>query len=512
MEKIIDMQSIFKVYSNGVVANKSVNFSVNRGEIHALLGENGAGKSTLMKVLLGEEKQQEGKIFISNEEVHFQSSKDAIDKGLGMVYQHFKLIPSFTIAENIILGNEIVKYKYFIDKRKVKKEIGELVERYGFDLNLESKVRDVKVVTKQKIEILKVLYKGSQIIILDEPTAILTPQETKELFKQLIKLKNEGYTIIFITHKLNEVKEICDRLSIMTDGKSMGTYDVKDLSIKEISTLMIGRDILEKYDRNKVKLEKKLLEVKNVSVVDETGKKVVNNASFKLYSKEILGVVGVDGNGQSPLIRSITGLSKIKEGSVFIEDTELTNKNVKFIRDKKISHIPEDRMTTGISKDSTIEENLVSNLIDKKEYKGKFFIKNQNIEKKANEIIMKYEIKCKNSKQQIKSLSGGNIQKVVVARELMNNPKVIVANHPTRGIDVGAAEFIKKELIKHKDNGAGVLFVTADLVEALQICDRIIVMYEGEITGNFINDETLTDIKLGEYMLGIKNDMGGIND
>ncbi len=507
MNNIIEMDKILKVYKNGVIANKYVDFSVREGEIHALLGENGAGKSTLMKILFGEEEFQSGTIKIKGKEVKFSSSKDAIAMGLGMVYQHFKLIPSFTISENIILGKEINKNKLFLDRDTIKKEIQDLNELYKFNLNIEDTIENSKVVVKQKVEILKVLYRGAKIIILDEPTAILTPQETKELFLQLKLLKEKGYTIIFITHKLDEVKEICDRLSIMNHGQSMGTYDVKDLSVKDISKLMVGRDVQEEYDIVKGNIGKDLLTVNNVVVKNSIGKNVVDGISFSLKAGEILSIVGVEGNGQSELIQSIVGLSKVNSGTINIIETDVTTKTVKEIRNLGVGHIPEDRMSTGIAPDNSIEENIVSNLIDSDQFKKKGVVNYKELEKVTNDLIEQYSIKCSSSKAPIKSLSGGNIQKVVVARELLDNPVVIIANHPTRGIDVGAGEFIKQELIRRKEQGAGIILVTADLVESLQISNRILVMFKGQATGILENSKEITEILLGEYMLGIRSDL-----
>lgn len=505
-ENIIDMKGILNVYPNGVIANKNVDFQVRKGEIHALLGENGAGKSTLMKILFGIEKPQEGSIHIKGEQVSFHSSKDAINKGIGMVHQHFMLVPSLTVAENIILGNEIVKSKVFLDQDKIKKDITALAEKYNFKLDINESLKDAKVVNKQKVELLKVLYRGAEILILDEPTAILTPQETKELFVQLKLLRENGHTIIFITHKLDEVKEICDRLSILNHGRSMGTYDVKDLTQKEISKLMVGRDVEENYQRKPIKREQEILKINQLTVPGQYGKNAVNQLGFSLYAGEILGIVGVEGNGQSELIHAISGLTESSAGTITYKGKNITNKSVKTIRDEGVAHIPEDRMHSGISPDISIEENLITNQIDTEEYSKKGFIKLKKIAENAEKMIEKYSIRCGGRKQPIRSLSGGNIQKAVVARELSNAPGFIIANHPTRGIDIGSAEFIRKELMKHRDRGAGILLVTADLGECFQISDRIMVMYKGEIAGIFDNDENLTDVMLGEYMLGIKKE------
>lgn len=505
-KNILEMKGILKVYPNGVIANKNVDFSVRQGEIHALLGENGAGKSTLMKILYGIQTPQEGSISIKGQEVTFNSSKDAINKGIGMVHQHFMLVPSLTIAENIVLGNEVVRNKIFLDKESINTDVNALAKRYNFDLDISETIRDAKVVIKQKVEILKVLYRGAEILILDEPTAILTPQETKELFKQLKILRDNGHTIIFITHKLDEVKEICDRLSIMNHGKSMGTYEVKDLSKREISKLMVGRDVEENYSKKRIKRGRKVLELCNLNVNNKFGKCIVNNVSFSMYEGEIVSIVGVEGNGQSELIQAITGIKSIASGDVYCKDIKITNKSVEKIRNIGVAHIPEDRMMSGISPNLSIEENLVSNSIDSKKYSNRGFMKLKNIEINAENMITKYRIRCNGNRQLVKMLSGGNIQKVVVARELSNSPDIIIANHPTRGIDIGSAEFIRKELIECRDTGAGVLLVTADLGESFQISDRIMVMYKGEIMGVFENDGELSDIILGEYMLGIRKE------
>ena len=506
MNKVLEMKNIMKIYANGVVANEDVTFELEKGEIHSLLGENGAGKSTLMKILFGIEAPEQGEIILRGEKTTIKSPQDAISKGIGMVHQHFMLVPSLTVAENIILGIEPKKGGLFIDMNRAIKISEEIAKKYNFDIDVTAKVEELPVGIKQKVEILKALYRGAEILILDEPTAVLTPQETDELFIQLKKLRELGHTIIFISHKLDEIKAICDRATIMRSGKSQGTYSVKDISTDEMSKLMVGRDVVLKFDKKPVNLGEVAMSVRNLTVKGTTGKTRVDNISFDIKSGEILGIAGVEGNGQGHLIEVLTGLNKQYSGNIQIFNTDVKNLSIKDIRDLKVAHIPEDRMTLGCAKNMSILDNMFSNQYQNEEYSGKLMLKSKKIEERAKELVKEYLVKCSSHKQNIGMLSGGNIQKVVVAREFSASPKIIIANQPTRGIDVGAAEFIRKRIIKFRDEGCAVILISADLNEVFELSDRLAVIYKGQFSGVFTDVKSLTEEELGKYMLGIKKD------
>ena len=503
MSEILRMDKITKIYPGGVVANYQVDFSLEEGEIHALVGENGAGKSTLMKILFGMQKQTEGKMYLEGKEIDMDSSQDAIKLGIGMVHQHFMLVPSLTVAENIVLGHEIKK-GIFLDKAKAIEVTKELSEKYNLPINPKNKVQDISVSQKQKVEILKALYRGAKILILDEPTAVLTPQEIEELFEQLMLLKKSGYTIIFISHKLHEIKKLCNRLTIMRDGLSVGVHNVDEVSEDDISRLMVGRDVKLEIDKAKAQPKDILLKVDNVNYINDFGKAVVKNVSFSVRKGEIVGIAGVEGNGQSEIIEIITGLKKANKGKVLINGKEINNLNVREIRELGMAHIPEDRMHTGIAPNMSIEENLISEKYRSEELtKNRFLLNNKNINDLAKKIIKKFNVKTDSEKTSVNGLSGGNIQKVVVGREFSSDTDLLIVNQPTRGIDVGAIEFIRKTIVKMRDEGHAILLVSADLNEVMTLSDSLIVMNGGEIVGYFPETKDVTEKELGLYMLGV---------
>lgn len=504
MEEIIRMENILKVYPNGIVANNYVNFSIVKGEIHALCGENGAGKSTLMKILFGIEQVTEGKIFLNGQEVRFNNPQEAIKHGIGMVHQHFMLVPSLTIAENIVLGDE-PKKGIMIDINKAIKDTKEIAERYHFDIDPKMKVEDCTVGTKQKIEILKALFHGAQVLILDEPTAVLTPQETEELFKELQLLKEKGHTIIFISHKLNEVKEITNRVTIMRAAKDVGTYHTEKVTKEDISNLMVGKEVLWDLGKSKAQPKEAAVKVRNLMLINEHRRKLLNDVSFSLRKGEILGVVGVEGNGQRELVDVLTGLTEASAGSIEVEGKNIKGLKIREIRDLGLSHIPEDRMKLGVAETASIEDNMLSIYLDDETFLNGPFLKAKKINEWAKAKVVEYLVKTGSEKTPVKMLSGGNIQKVVVAREFSNDPKVIVADQPTRGIDVGAAQFIHKKLIQLRDEGAAVLLVSADLTEVMDLSDSLIVFYDGKIAAYFEDASKLNENELGLYMLGVKH-------
>ena len=503
---VLEMNHIMKIYGNGMVANEDVSLNLRKGEIHALLGENGAGKSTLMKVLFGIESPDQGEIVLKGAPVTIKSPQDAISKGIGMVHQHFMLVPSLTVADNIILGVAPRK-GIFIDTAKAVQAATEIAREYNFDINVNDRVEEIPVGVKQKVEILKALYRGAEILILDEPTAVLTPQETEELFVQLLKLRDKGHTIIFISHKLDEIKKICDRATIMRKGKSMGTYEVKDISTQEMSRLMVGHTVSLAFDKNEQKLSKEVyMKVRDLTVHNSQGVLKVDKLSFDLKGGEILGIAGVEGNGQSELIDTITGLNTNYHGTVEILGKNISGLSVREIRELSLSHIPEDRMTSGCAANLTIEENMFTNQYRDKAFSSGLMLKQKAMDQRCDELIKEYLVKCKSRKQTMQMLSGGNIQKVIVAREFSTNPKVIIANQPTRGIDVGAAAFIRKRLLEFRDAGFAIILISADLTEIFSLSDRLAVMYKGKFAGCFTNVEKVTEEELGQYMLGIRTD------
>jgi len=504
--KVLQMNNIMKIYPNGVVAVEDVTFELEKGEIHALLGENGAGKSTLMKVLFGIETPEQGKIILNGTEITMKSSQDAIKKGIGMVHQHFMLVPSLTVAENIVLGVEPRNNKVFINMTKAIEISNDLAKKYKFDIDVTLRVEELPVGVKQKVEILKALYRGADILILDEPTAVLTPQETDELFIQLKNLKDDGHTIIFISHKLDEIKDICDRATIMRNGRSKGTYQVSDISTDEMSRLMVGRDVILTLDKKSAELKETVMKVRNLKVVGSTGTVRIDDLSFDLKAGEIFGIAGVEGNGQGHLVEALTGLTKEFTGEILVFDEDVKKHNINEIRDLGIAHIPEDRMTLGCAANMNIMDNILSNQYDNPKYSGRMLLKTKKIETRINELIKEYLIKCKSYKQNVGMLSGGNIQKVVVAREFSTNPKIIIANQPTRGIDVGAATFIRQRIIEFRDSGSAVILISADLNEVFELSDRLAVIYKGKFVGVFNDIENLSEEELGKYMLGIKHD------
>ncbi len=501
-KSILQLKNITKVYPGGVVANKDVSFDLRDGEIHALVGENGAGKSTLMKILFGMEKANSGEIILNGEKVEINDPNHAIDLGIGMVHQHFMLVPSFTVTQNLQLGMEPTK-GIFIDKKKAKEITLELAEKYNFVIEPDKRVLEINVAMKQKVEILKVLLRGAKILILDEPTAVLTPQETEELFAQLRVLKNIGHSIIFISHKLKEVKEISDRVSVLRDGKMQKTLNTKDVNEREISKLMVGRDIPRWEKQHKYKFNDPKFSVRNLSF-EIDGKQILKNINLDVFNGQILGIAGVEGNGQVELIKMITKSLSITKGDILIDNKSIKKMDVSQLRKQGLSYIPEDRMNKGVAAEALVEENIVADRIILNEFSNKGLLNTKNITETASELINEYSIKTNGPKERIESLSGGNIQKVVVARESSLNTKVLIAEQPTRGVDIGSIEFIHNQLIKLRDNGKAVLLVSADLEEIMKLSDQILVMFEGELVAFYDNDDSLSEEKLGLAMLGIE--------
>lgn len=503
-QEVLRVENLTKIYPGGVLANYNVNFSVNKGEIHALVGENGAGKSTLMKCLFGIEDVTGGKIFLNGEEIHLKGSQDAIAHGIGMVQQNMMLVPSLTVAENLVLGMEAHK-GILIDKKKCIQEAEEISKKYSLSVDARKRVRDISVGMKQKLEILKTMYRGAKIIILDEPTAVLAPQETKELFQQLLKLKEDGYTIIFISHKLNEVKYLCDRMTILKAGKTVGTYQVSELTEEDISRKMVGRDVSISYEKTPGKFGAPVLWVQDVSYRDKFGIKLLDGVSFALREGEILGIAGIEGNGQLELMNIISGNLRPSQGSVLYQDQKLTHQTIRAIRDLGISHISEDRSYNGTASEMSVLNNLIATKL--RRYSGKLGILDTGrIQKYGEECVDEFQIVTHSLNVPIKSLSGGNIQKAIVAREFTHDPEIIILNQPTRGVDIGAMEFIHKKILEARERQKSLLLLSSDLTELKALSDRIMVLYQGHLVGVIDCVNEVTEEELGLYMLGLKVD------
>ena len=512
---ILRMEGITKIYGNGILANENVDFTLREGEIHALMGENGAGKSTLMNILFGMQQPTSGKIFLNGEEVKIRNSSEALSMGIGMVHQHFMLVPSLTVTENLILGHAPTK-GVLIDLAKAKQIVRELSDKYHFNLDPDARVKDLSVGMKQQLEILKALYRGAKILILDEPTAVLTPQETEKLFEQLKLLRDNGHALVFISHKIREVIEICDRVTIMRGGRSMGVYDVhgdpargtRDITEDEISRLMVGRDAVLEISKAPAQPGEVVLSVEKAFHVDSEGKVRVNDVSFAVRSGEILGVAGVEGNGQTELVAMLTGMLPLDAGDVRVSGNSIKGKDIRYIRENMLAYVPQDRLTYGVSAGQDILHNLIPFLTSDKNYTSHGVLKMRRLRKLADEVSRDFLVKCDSSGQLVSMLSGGNMQKVVVGRELSAKTRkqapLVVADQPSRGIDIGATKFIHRKLLEMRDQGTAILLISADLNEILELSDSVIVLYDGKISGYFQDTKELTEKELGQYMLGIK--------
>lgn len=503
MYSLLEMKGITKVYPNGVLANDKVDFEVQKGEIHALVGENGAGKTTLMKVLFGLETPDTGEVYYKGKLLQVNSPLQAISNGIGMVHQHFMLAPSLTVAENLVLGAEPRKGLAF-DWNTAIKTVEELSKRYNLHVDPKARVRDVPIGMRQKAEILKALLRGAELLVLDEPTAVLTPQETEELFGALGELKKQGHTMIFISHKLNEVRQISDRVTVMRGGRLVGVRNTVDVTETDISRLMVGRDVILKINKTPAKPGKKILEVQNLGYFTPEGKPILRDVSFNVRAGEILGIAGVEGNGQSELVEILTGLRRAHTGLISVDGIRMPSASPGRMRKHGVAHIPEDRMLHGVAVDATIEENLVADRIQTPDYTGKLFLRSKAIAKNALDLVGMFNVVTRSPKTPVKMLSGGNIQKVVVAREFSSNPSLVVANQPTRGVDVGAIEFIHKKLLEICRSGVAVLLISADLNEVMSVSDRLLVIYGGQIVAAFPDASVVSEEELGLHMLGIK--------
>ncbi|MDI6782831.1 MAG: ABC transporter ATP-binding protein [bacterium] len=485
-----------------VIANDAVDIEISPGEIHALVGENGAGKTTLMNILYGLLRPDSGEIDIDGKPTKLDSPATAIKNGIGMVHQHFMLIPPFTVTENVILGNEPNRFRVLINKLRAKQQVESVSTKYGLKVDPNSKIEHIGVGLEQRVELIKTLYRGARILILDEPTAVLTPQETDELFNILRQFKQQGKTIIFITHKLNEVMELSDRITVMKSGKVVGALKTAETSKEEIARLMVGRDVLFQVKKSPAQPGAQVLEVSRVNAVNNKKLPILKDVSFSIRAGEILGIAGVEGNGQTELVETLTGLRKINSGQIRLFGNNIANSTPRNLFSQHLAHIPEDRIKRGLVLDYTVADNLILGRHWESEFTRFAVLDSERILQNANELINTYDIRPRNPKLFARYLSGGNQQKVIIARELSRAPKLLIASQPTRGLDIGATEFIHQQLISARDKGVAVLLVSADLSEIMFLSDRIAVMYEGRIVG--IVDAEKTNIReLGLMMTGV---------
>lgn len=504
MDIAVKMQDIVKKFGD-FVANDGINLTVRKGEVHAILGENGAGKSTLMNILYGLYHPTSGKIFIDGKETTIGTPQKAIDLGIGMVHQHFMLIPPFSVTENIVLGMEDMK-GVVLDLKKSREKIVELSKRYGLSVDPDAKIEDISVGMQQRVEIIKVLYRGANTLILDEPTASLTPQEIVELMGIIKSLTKDGKSVILITHKLKEIKTCADSCTIIRHGKYIDTVDVKVTSESELAAMMVGRDVSFSVDKEKREPGEVVLEVKDLCAKDYRKVDILKSLSISVRRGEIVGIAGVDGNGQSELVEILTGLKKADSGSVSILGKNAFNVTPRQSFDMGITSIPEDRQKHGLVLDFSVAENLILQNFEKEPFSKSGILNDKNIEAHANKLIEKFDIRPKDSaKKSAKTLSGGNQQKVIIAREVTNDSDLLIAVNPTRGLDVGAIEFVHKYLVEQRNKNKAVLLVSFELDEIMNLSDRIEVIFDGQITGEVMG-EYADEKELGLLMAGGKKD------
>ena len=506
---VVEMKGITKRFP-GVVANDHIDFEVRAGEVHALLGENGAGKTTLMNVLYGLYQPDEGEIYIRGRKVTLRSPRDAIALGIGMVHQHFMLVPPLTVVENVILGLRSSRGP-FLDTDRAEKRIADLSKRYGLKVDPRAQIWQLSVGEQQRVEIIKALYRGADILILDEPTSVLTPPEVKELFSVLRRMAEEGKAVIFITHKLHEVMAVSDRVTVLRDGRVVSTLDTEDTDERKLAKMMVGREVLFRVAREEVERGEIALEVRDLWVMGDKGLPALKGISLSLRQGEILGIAGVAGNGQGELAEAITGLRRATRGKVLIAGKDMTNRPSGEIIEAGVGYIPEERIRRGLIMDFSVAENAILETHHRPPFadgwflpfaKG-WFLNNQEIDRYVERLISDYEVKTPSKDVPVKHLSGGNLQRLILARELSREPKLLVAAQPTRGLDVGATEYIRRKLMEQRARGTAILLISEDLDEILSLSDRIAVMYEGEIVGIVPAEEAEVE-EIGLMMAGAK--------
>ena len=500
---MIEMLHITKEFP-GIKANDDVTLQLRRGEVHALLGENGAGKSTLMSVLFGLYQPEHGVIKKNGQEVNIKDPNAANDLGIGMVHQHFKLVECFSVLDNIMLGVEPCKAG-FLQKEKARKKVMELSEKYGLRVDPDALVSDISVGMQQRVEILKMLYRDNEILIFDEPTAVLTPQEIDELMEIMRGFKKEGKSILFITHKLNEIMAVADRCTILRKGKGIGTVDIAKTSKEELSRMMVGRDVQFAVEKAPAKPGDVVLSVKDMHVPGRVHKKdAVRGVSFEVRGGEIVCLAGIEGNGQTELVYGLTGLEKVTHGAITLDGQDITHASIRQRSKDGMSHIPEDRHKHGLVLDYSLENNMVLQRYWEPRFQKMGFINKAAVREYSDRLIQQYDVRSgQGSSTIVRSMSGGNQQKAIIAREIDKDPKLLVAVQPTRGLDVGAIEYIHKQIVDERDRGKAVLLISLELDEVMNLSDRILVMYEGEIVGEFDPKQTTVQ-ELGLYMAGAK--------
>lgn len=498
MASVLEMRQITKRYGD-LLANNNVDFRLERGEVHAIVGENGAGKSTLMKILYGLESPTSGEIRVNGQPVHFKSPTDAIRHGIGMVHQHFMLFPPYTIAQNVVAGREPSKAG-FLSHSRARQVVAELARTYHMDVDVDQKISRCPVGIQQRAEILKVLYQGAQVVVLDEPTAVLTPMESLELIRAIRGLAAQGKSVILITHKLNEVMAAADTVTVLRNGRVTGEAVTRDTTIEELSRLMVGRDIVTVQPGNPPR-DEIVLEVQGVTIGRHQSKPALNDINFMVHSGEIVGIAGVSGNGQSELIRAVTGLEPIDSGAISVLGKSIANQTVQFVRTAGVAHIPEDRQEVGSAPNASVQDNMVIGHHRSQRFQKRGFLQQRTIRNTVADWISRFLVKTQSERDRIGSLSGGNVQKAIFAREMEHHTPLLVAAEPTRGVDISAVEFIHGQLMARRRDGAAILLVSSDLTEIMALSDRILVIFEGQIVGE-LNRGEATEETISLWMAG----------
>lgn len=496
---VIELHRIVKRFP-GVIANDGIDLKIRRGEIHCLLGENGAGKTTLMRILYGLYQPDEGKIFLNNQKIQIASPRIALQHRIGMIHQHFRLVSTLSVEENIILGLDEGTGP-FTNFRRVRKKISLIANQYGLSVDPQAKIWQLAVGQQQQVEILKALYREVEILIMDEPTSVLTPQEVEKLFATLRSLVNSGLTIIFITHKLDEVMKVSDRVTVLRKGKVVTTIPTKDTDKATLARLMVGREVIFRLKKSPLKRKEKILEVKDLHILNDRGLPAIRGLSFELFGGEILGIAGVSGNGQNELVEVLTGLRKLWRGEVYLATRDITHCSAREINKLKVAHIPAERIRMGIVPTLSVNENLVLNKYFYPPFSRGEFLDRKAIEENAQTMISEYQILTPNHKVPVRILSGGNIQKIILARELSRNPGLIIAMHPTYGLDIGATEQVRQMLLMQRERGAGILLISEDLEEIVSLSDRIMIIFNGEAMG-ILEGENADLERIGLMMAG----------
>ena len=501
---ILELKNINKSFGH-VQANKNINLTIKKGTIHGIIGENGAGKSTLMSIVYGLYQADTGSINVSGKEIKLRSPRDSIESGIGMVHQHFMLVENFTVIENIVLGFE-GEFVFGKKLEKAKEDLQKLCETYKLNIDLDSVISDLSVGFRQRVEILKSLYRGAEIFILDEPTGVLTPQEVDELFKILRSLKEEGKTIVLITHKLNEIMDLTSEVSVMRQGEVVGHTKTTDTNKEKLAEMMVGRSVLLRLNKAEAKLGDVVFKVENLTVKDDLDVTRVKNVNFEIRSGEILGLAGVTGNGQTELLEALSGIRKVESGAIYLSDEKISDKDnlldPRELKEKGLAHVPEDRQRMGLVTDFKAYENLIFGYHDQEPYSKSSILRDGDILSFSKKVMEEYDVRPRSPQLITSNFSGGNQQKIILSRELNENPKILLVGQPTRGVDIGAIEFIHQRLIDMRDKGAAILLVSVELDEVLSLSDRILVMFDGNIVGERINKD-VTDRELGLLMAGV---------